>query len=154
MNDMGVTNMKIIKDNYNNTVAISGTIVCERCDSVFEFDQYDLKYDYDNDIGYVVCPCCKFKNDVEEIKERELSVDNVSYPYDYYDFSNGKNVDNNEINDNVRETIHWLMENPDEPFKFVAFGNTLICVFNKLEEDEYDVIVTKNYQETYIPKEN
>ena len=138
--------MKIIEDNFkmNN---ICERYICEHCNSVFEYDDKDIYSDTDN-VEYVLCPCCGLKC----ITYTPPTPKTIEYPKDFYQFGgdNKKSVDisNEEITTKIRECIAWLEENPDEPFRYMGYGNMFICVFN--HEDEYYIIVTKNYFETSI----
>lgn len=137
--------MKIIKNNYEETFQFT----CNKCGSVIEYNDDDIcvdSYGY----RYVICPCC---GDEYDLDQRVITVDNVTYPEDYHDFSNGKNWNDESINEYVKKIILWLKDNPNEPFKYVASGNTFICVFNHYEDEEYYVVVTKNYLDTFVEKE-
>ena len=137
--------MKIIKNNYNETFQFT----CNECNSVIEYDNDDICIDsYGR--KYIICPCC---GDEYYLDQEIITVDNVTYPDHYHDFSNGKDWNNTSINECVKKIILWLKENPGEPYKYIASGNTFICVFNHYDDDVYYVMVTKNYSDTFVEKE-
>lgn len=140
--------MKIIKDCYNKEI-VSEEYICEECNSVFEYDDYDVYVDSENN-EYVTCPCCNHSC----IVSVPTTEDNIEFPKSFYEFG-GTNIEsidvsNNEITTRIKECIKWLKENPNEPFGYTGFGNMFLCVFN--HEDEYYIIVTKNYFDSYIDK--
>ena len=59
-------------------------------------------------------------------------------------------IDNKEITSQIKEIIVWLKRHPEEPYRYMGSGNTFVCVFN--HEDEYYVMVTKNYFDVSIDK--
>ncbi len=140
--------MKIIENNFNQEN--NDRIICNNCNSIFEYDENDIKYDGEDYEYYVKCPCCAYSNIVPD---KVVTIDNVKYPNDYHDFSNGKDWSDAQIDEAVRECIFYLIENPNEYFRYVSSGNTFICVFNHSEEDEYFVVVSKSHSETYVDKE-
>ena len=61
-----------------------------------------------------------------------------------------ENVLNGLITSRIKESIVWLKRHPEELYKYVGSGDTFLCVFN--HEDEYYIMVAKNYFETSIDK--
>ena len=137
--------MKIIQNNYNGYTETTQEIVCEHCNSVFEIDNSDIITSEEDD-EYVYCPCCRQKVYLYEPNTK----DNIRFPASYYAFEDGIDITDEEINKWVRECIECLEKNPEQPYKYIGSGNTFAVVFNF--EDEYNIIVTKNYFETYIDK--
>ena len=140
--------MKIIQNNLiktNNNIEY----ICEHCNSVFEYDENDIKFDLDGD-KIVKCPCCGdicYVNYKPEIKE------NISFPENFYHFGvrdGAVDIDNEEITSWIEEIIVWLKCHSEEPYKYRGSGNTFLCVFN--HEDEYYIMVAKNYFDTSIDK--
>lgn len=140
--------MKIIQNNYINNYVEEDTtqeIICEHCNSVFEIDDSDIiKPEYDDE--YVYCPCCNQKVYLYE----PITKENIRFPSSYYNFENGKNIEDTEIDEWVKECIEWFEKNPKEPYKYIGSGNAFVIVFNY--EDEYFTLVTKNYFEAHIDK--
>ena len=143
--------MRIIQNNNNNNIKENNNIeyICEHCNSVFEYDEYDICTD---NIGadYVKCPCCNGRCYVNNIP---VTKENISFPESFYQFGVHKGsvrIDNKEITFWVKDCIDWLEKNPNESFKFHSSGDTHVCVFN--HEDEYYIIVAKNYFDATIDK--
>lgn len=70
---------------------------------------------------------------------------------DFYNFANGVDIDNNEINQWIADGLDYINNNDKEAYYSIGSGNTTAIILNLL--DEYSVIVTKNYQEATIYKE-
>ena len=51
--------MKIIENNYK-PVDLSVKYICEECNSVFQYDDNDIRTEK-NGGEYVMCPCCGHK---------------------------------------------------------------------------------------------
>ena len=138
--------MKIIQNNYNEYNETTQEIICEHCNSVFEIDNSDKLYDRDGDT-YIYCPCCHNK---VYIIEEQPTKDNLKFPNDYYHYIKGVEIDNDTINGWVKESIEWFEKYPDEPFKYIGSGDSVVIVFN--HEDEYYIVVAKNYFDISIDK--
>ena len=137
--------MKIIQNNYD--CKTTEEIICEHCNSIFELDENDDDIIIsDDDDNYVYCPCCGQKVYLYEPNTK----DNIRFPTSYHAFKNGVNIDDEEINKWVKECIEELEKNPEEYFKYIGSGNTFVVVFN--HEDEYYIVVTKNYFDVSIDK--
>ena len=137
--------MRIIQNNYNGYTETTQEIICEHCNSVFEIDNSDIITPEDDD-EYVYCPCCNQKVYLYEPNTK----DNIRFPTSYHNFVNGVDIIDEEIDKWVKECVEWFEKYPDEPYKYIASGNTFVIVLNL--EDEYSIIVAKNYFETYIDK--
>lgn len=139
--------MKIIKNNYEKE-EISEEYICEECNSVFEYNDSDIWIDSKND-EYVTCPCCNHSCIVSvPITER-----NIEFPKSFYQFgvrNSAVEINDKEITFWIKDCINWLKDNPNEFFKYRGSGDTFLCVFN--HEDEYYIVVAKNYFETSIDK--
>ena len=138
--------MKIIQNNY--TLTENERYICEDCNSVFEFEDTDVHFSDFKGKEYVICPCCGHICFLGLFRKEELS-----FPNDFYQFSvreSAVQIENEEITNKIKECIEWLKENPQEPFRYIGTGDTFIVVFN--HDDEYYVMVGKNYFEAYIDK--
>jgi DNA-directed RNA polymerase subunit RPC12/RpoP len=139
--------MKIIQNNY--TLTGHERYICEDCNSVFEFEDTDIHFSDFKGEEYVTCPCCGHVCFLGLLGRKE----ELSFPNDFYQFSvreGAVQIENEEITDKIKECIEWLKENPQEPFKYIGTGDTFLCVFN--HEDEYYIMVAKNYFDAYIDK--
>lgn len=140
--------MKIIQNNHiktNNNIEY----ICEHCNSVFEYDEYDICVDSDGD-DYIKCPCC---GDMCYVNYKHVTKENISFPESFYHFGVNEGavkIDNEEITFAIRRMIDKLSEKPNEPFLYTATGDTFVCVFN--HQDEYYIMVAKNYFDVSIDK--
>lgn len=149
--------MKIIKNNNikQSEKIIELECICPTCNSVLEIDENDIQYDREDDEKYVVCPCCHMRI-TDEHFNRIVTLDNISYPFDFYKIGDNSFVDkvvhltNADINEYIQECIKFLKEYPDEPYRYIGTGDSLIIVFN--HEDEYNFIVAKNYEKSFVDK--
>jgi hypothetical protein len=135
--------MKIIQDNYNKQK--SEQFICEHCNSILEYNKEDIRLNNNNAV--IKCPCCGHECIIETYKCE------LKFPKDFYQFgiSNGSvKIDDEEITLWIKDCINWLENNPNEPFRYRGSGNTFLCVFN--HEDEYYIMVAKNYFDTSIDK--
>ena len=140
--------MKIIQNNYTKENEVSEEYICEECNSVFEYENYDIYTDKDG-TERVDCPCCSHSC----IIYIPTTEDNINFPKSFYQFGirdGAVKIDNKEITKTVKKCINYLKDNPEEFYKFVAYGDTFICVFN--HDDEYYVMVAKNYFEVSVDK--
>ena len=143
--------MKIIQNNYTKENEVSEEYyVCEECNSVFEYEDYDIyRYKDEDGIERVDCPCCGQSCIISvPITER-----NIEFPKSFYQFGvhdGAVDIDNEKITSQIKEIIVWLKRHPEEPYRYMGSGNTFICVFN--HEDEYYIMVAKNYFEASIDK--
>jgi len=140
--------MKVIKNNNVQENIIEEEYICEECNSVFVYEDYDIYVDK-NGVESVTCPCCNHRC----IVSVPVTEKNIEFPKSFYHFDENKGavkIDNNEITSRIKESIVWLKRHPEEPYKYVGSGNTFLCVFN--HEDEYYIMVAKNYFDTSIDK--
>jgi len=73
------------------------------------------------------------------------------YPQDFYDYSNGLKISEEEINSWINECIEKLSVNESQSSYSISTGNTMVEVYKvETSKDNYDyaVIVCKNYQES------
>lgn len=138
--------MKIIQDNYGERQPIE-RYVCENCNSVFEYEDSDIHVDHKTE--FVICPCCGHDCIVYE----SPTIYSIKFPKDFYHFGDnneGIDVPNEEITKVIKDNIAQLEKNPEEPFRYTGYGNMFLCVFN--HEDEYYIVVCKNYFDSSIDK--
>jgi len=77
------------------------------------------------------------------------------YPEDFTDYSEEKNISENEINSCINCCIDYLEDNQLKNFTSTTKGNTLIEVQRVRYFDsnyEYGIIVSKNFQESETTK--
>lgn len=151
--------MKVLKNNYNTVFAedIDKELICEMCESELEYEESDVTIG-EYGCAIVACPLCGYKNYLED-GERDitLTVNNVEYPTHFHHVSKETGaVDcctNKEIKNYIHKAIEYFRENKDETNWFCCTGNLYIDV-SKWEGDEnYWVVVSNDYYDTYIPFE-
>jgi hypothetical protein len=86
---------------------------------------------------------------------RSVDEDGVTHD-DYFDFSFGVDMSNDEINRYVDQGLRYFENNLDENYWRVnyASGNASIIILKYWDEDakfpNYHIIVTKNYMEAFV----
>ena len=141
--------MKIIQNNYELYNTLEEEYICEECNSVFEYNDYDVYVDSETYNEYVICPCCNHKC----IVSVPTTEDNIEFPKSFYKFGEKEGavkISDKEITSKIKDCIIWLKNNPKEPFRYIGTGDTFLCVFN--HEDEYYIMVAKDYFDAYIDK--
>ena len=87
--------MEILKDNYsgghNET---KYCVVCPRCTSEFRIEQKEL----DSNHGFI-CPLCGHYINARESNESKHTNKKLTYPDDFFNFYQGKDVSDEMIND-------------------------------------------------------
>lgn len=145
--------MKIIENNYSkfDKELIEFKCTCPNCQSILETNENDVQYDREDMEHYVICPCCHMRI-TDEYFDRIVTLDNISYPFDFYQYGHNSclNLSNEEINHYIRQCIDFLKYNPNEPYKYISTGDSFIIVFN--HEDEYYFMVAKNYEDASVYK--
>lgn len=125
---------------------------CCVCGATFEFEKNDACV---GELGcyYVTCPGCYTNIDVDEIEPLELDENNIQFPTHFYKFGTkdgAVDIKDEQIQQWVRECLSRIKQNDDASFGIAGSGNTLVIVLNY--EDEYNIIVAKNYYDCDIFK--
>lgn len=144
--------MKIIKNNITNEKETNSNFpikaMCEHCGSEIELEERDVE------VGVLglyefVCPCCSKTSCVDD--GIELTSENLEFPKHYYNFSYGKNVSNEKINQYVKECIDVLRNSDEEDFYYIRTGNVYVGVRRFDGDEEFCITVAKGYYEVDIP---
>ena len=161
--------MKVLKDNYNKSYEdcfneIRGVkpyprkLVCDTCGSELEYEKSDTRI---GALGcvFVDCPCCGRDNMIEEDEDFiTLTADNVEFPTHFFHTSKETGaVDcckNEEIKRYIRQAIEYFRKNKNEYNWFCCTGNLYIDVSRFEDDENYWVVVSNNYYDTYIPFED
>ena len=139
--------MRVIQNNYNE-IEESEEYICEECNSVFVYDDYDIYTDKDG-IERVDCPCCSHSC----VVYTPVTEKNIEFPKSFYQFGKGMEtvkISDEKITKIIKDTIEWFKVNPEEFYRFIACGDTFVCIFN--HDDEYYIMVAKNYFDCSIDK--
>ena len=124
---------------------------CEECHAELEF-AFDDTYEGALGARYLKCPVCG-REVITELEGLELTSDNIEFPKHF--MSIGKNaidVENEEIQQWIRNSLNKFKEGKAQDFSFYGTGNTFMITLEMA--DEYCIYVMKNYWDCCIPKEN
>lgn len=124
---------------------------CYECDAELEFSIDDT---YIGALGarYVKCPVCGREIMTEECNGIQLNSSNIEFPKHFFE-PDGVDIPDSEINDWVRRCLK-IAEESDEPYGYFVHagsGNTIVILM--AYEDEYEIIVAKDYYETSVDKD-
>ena len=105
---------------------------------------------------FTTCPCCGKETTVDEFEGITLTKDNLKYPQYFAHeskYHGCKEVGAEVILREIRRAIKYFRENKDEFAIELGFGDFHICVFRYSGDEEYSVVVTRDWYETNIPFE-
>ena len=157
--------MKVLKDNskttatdtIHNTPKIVKSIktTCMECGSELEIEKEDI---YDGAFGgyWVNCPCCNdatvlSDQDEEALGLKHLTVDDTIYPKHFY-ISDGyvADIKDDEINKKIQALVNRIRNNKDEndTIAYTYYGNVFIFVQKFDGDEEYFIMVSKDYKTT------
>lgn len=128
----------------------SAQITCERCGSVLEYD-FDDVYTGADGCKFITCPVCGEEIMLENLDPEKITSNTVKYPTHFYDFSNGVDVSDKEINEYIKQVCNNV--EAGEQFSIIATGNTMVCALDFDGDGVIEVIVAKGYRECYVDKE-
>ena len=154
--------MKILKDNSKNNVVKKEilpktiTTFCDNCYSELEITEEDT---YVGWLGarFITCPCCGEESMVDELDGITLTMDNLEFPV-HFNKTTRKlrhvvEVHSDEIINEIKRAITYFRENKDEWNWCTSYGDLFLSVYRHPDDEDYFVLVTKDFYETYIPFE-
>ena len=157
-----VNGIKIIKNNYksqpneepikNNKIRIH----CSECDSELEITENDTHIGW---LGarFITCPCCGEETMVDELDGITLTKDNLEFPVHFNRTAKGLRhvveVNPDEVIKEIQRAIAYFREHKDEYYWYTSYGNLFLTVLRYSYDEEYFVMITKDFYETYIPFE-
>ena len=122
---------------------------CEECHAELEF-AFDDTYEGALGARYLKCPVCN-REIITEVEGVDLNSNNIKFPTHFFE-PGGVDVSNDEIQKWIRQCLK-VAEESDEPYGyFVQTGSGNTRVILMAYEDEYDIVVTKDYYETSVNK--
>lgn len=154
--------MKVLKNNYNSEETTKEvkpnvlTINCEKCDSELEITENDTHIGW---LGarFITCPCCGEESMVDELDGITLTMDNLEFPIHFNRTTSGLRnvieVSPNKIIKEIQDAIMFLREHKDMDYKYVSYGDLFVIVFRYEGDENYFVLVTKDFYEVDIPFE-
>lgn len=154
--------MKILKNNYNEIIDTTNKpypreLICEKCGSELEYEKSDLRI---GALGCVCldCPCCNHSNIIDGHEDEiTLTVNNIEFPTHFYHTSKETGAvdccNNEKVTEDIRKAVDHFHKNKNEYAWYTYTGNYFLAVFRYDGDREYEVIVSNNYYNTYIPFE-
>ena len=94
---------------------------------------------------------------VDELEGITLTKDNIKFPVHF--IRTNKNlrhtieINEEEIIKRIQHGIDYFRKNKDEYYWYTSCGDLFLLIFRYKCDEEYYVIVTKDFYETYIPFE-
>ena len=157
-----VNNIKILKDNSKNievkeeNAMFPLKIKCSECDSELEITEEDTHIGWMG-ARFINCPCCGKEAMVDELDGITLMKDNLEFPVHFNRTTKGLRhvveVNSDEIINGIKKAITYFRENKDEWNWYTSRGDLFLSVYRHPGDEDYFVLVTKDFYETYIPFE-
>jgi len=156
--------IKVIHNNFsqndlNKKVEVKPKFVhtfCDNCDSELEISEEDTHIGW---LGapFVKCPCCGQESMVDELEGITLTKDNIDYPIHFNrtnkDLKNVVEIQKDEVIKEIQRGIDYFRTNKDEFCWYTYYGDLFVIIFRYEGDEEYFVLVTRDFLETYIPFE-
>lgn len=155
--------IKVIQNNFNQSelnkkegMPLTVHTFCDYCDSELEVSKEDTHIGWLG-AAYVTCPCCKRETMVDELDGITLTKDNVEFPVHFRrtnkDLRNVVEVQNDEIIKEIQRGIDYFRTNKAEYYWCSSYRDLFVIIFRYKGDEEYSVLVTKDFYETDIPFE-
>lgn len=126
--------MLIIKNNYSRIP----TSICDACGSEFILSPEDY-----NTEGSWTCPLCGYTND------KMITVQSFKYPDDFKS-DNAAKIDDEKINEWIRNRIDYLRKHPNDFMTFETSGDALVVVTHEHNSIGYNVYIGRDIEEAFI----
>jgi hypothetical protein len=156
--------IRVIQNNFNQNHLNKKTeekpknvhTFCDNCDSELEISEEDTHIGWLG-ASFVKCPCCGQKSMVDELDGITLTKDNIDYPIHFNrtnkDLKNVVEIQKDEVIKEIQRGIDYFRTNKDEFCWYTCHGDLFLIVFRYEGDEEYFVLVTRDFYETYIPFE-
>ena len=140
--------MRVVENKYNvnpTDLPKSTRVICESCKSKIDIDESDLEV---GEYGCKYWTCiCGYKNYID--KSITLTEANVQYPQHFAQYTDCCVLSDEETNKYMNKAISGLKKGID--FSYAGTADTLVIAFKSDDEEhEADVIVAKDYYQTFI----
>lgn len=86
---------------------------------------------------------------MDKLTEKDITLDNLVYPNDFYDFSKGLPIPDYEIKNMIKNCIKSIRED-NMDYCYITTGNTMVAVAKT--DDTYEIMVTNNYKSICVEK--
>lgn len=158
-----MSNIKVLKDNSKNveikeenTTLYPLKINCSECDSELEITEEDTHIGWMG-ARFINCPCCGNEAMVDELDGITLTKDNLEFPVHFNRTAKGlRNVveiNSDKIIKEIQSGITYFRRHKDEYYWYTSHGDLFLIIFRYSGDEEYFVMATKDFYETYIPFE-
>lgn len=156
--------IKVIQNNFNQNnlnkkVEVKPEVVhiiCNHCDSELEVSKEDTHIGWLG-AAFVKCPCCGQETMVDELEGITLTRDNINYPVHFNrtnkDLRNVIEVQKDEVIKEIQRGIDYFRTNKGESYWYSSHGDLFVIIFRYEGDEEYFVLVTRDFYETDIPFE-
>ena len=155
--------IKIIQNNFkqkiNEEVKMKPETVhtfCDQCGSELEVSKEDTHIGWLG-AAFVKCPCCGQESMVEELDGITLTKDNIDYPVHFNrtnkDLKNVIEVQKDEVINEIQKGINYFRINKNEFYWYTCFGDLFLIIFRYDDDEEYHIVVTRDFYEVDIPFE-
>ena len=138
--------IKVLKKDVDQTLYRQR---CEKCGAELEF-AFDDTYEGALGARYLKCPICRREN-ITELDVINLSSKNIKFPLHFFE-PGGVEISDDQINDWVYRCLKAAEESDESYGYFVQTGSGNTRVILMAYEDEYEIIVTKDYYNTIVNK--
>ena len=156
--------IKVIQNNFNQSELnkkeekpLTVHTFCDHCDSELEVSEEDTHIGWLG-AAFVKCPCCGQESMVDELEGITLTKDNIKFPVHFKRTKVGLKhvieVHSDEIIKEIKRGIEFLRTSTDnDGYWYTSYGDLFVIVFKDDGDQEYYVMVTKDFYETDIPFE-
>ena len=127
-----------------NSSIITHQVECNNCDSILEYIDSDVVE------NKICCPKCEAF--IELFDEKILTIENIIFPSDFYDFSNGKPISDEEINKWIKKCLKSCLEDEADygVYNYISSGDTFVLVLKF--DNEYEIVVGKKHYTANIER--
>jgi hypothetical protein len=145
--------VKIAKDYEEIEPKFPVLVTCQYCESRIELDEKDVSIG-EFGVFWYRCPVCKRRDMVDELPGITLSKNTIEFPTHFHHFVDGVDIQPEDIKKWIGEAIDFFRENPDSFTYITGSGNTGVMVQNYSGDEDYYVVVTKDFYDINIPYED
>ena len=154
--------MKVIKDNTGNNIKVEKKMLdvlkihCSECGSELEITKDDTHIGWLG-AAFINCPCCGQESMVDVMDGITLTIDNIEFPVHFkrtvLGASKIKEVKATEIVKEIKRGVEHFRNSKDHSCWYTSYGDLFLVMFRYPGDEEYWVVVTKDFYEAYIPFE-
>ena len=145
--------MKVLKNNLQNVYP--KRLICEGCGSELEYEKSDERISWLGCVS-VKCPVCERENFLDDEGGIKLTIENIEFPVHFHRTSietGAVEVEPERIKHEIQEIVRYFRDHKNELDYSTQYGDSYIHVHRYEDDEEYNIIVYKDYYETVIPFE-